>query len=223
MPNARTGIAATLAAVLAVGPTTLTAHPHVFIDTGLEVIFNDKGQLTHVKVTWKYDDLYSLLLAEDYKVDADGDGELTDKEREDLTGFDADWVQGYAGDLEAILDGQVLKLSRPIDPTADMVDGRLISSHLREVSGTPLLSNDPVSIKAFDPSYYTAYDMTLPISITGRDDCQILRVEPDIEGQLAQMQAQLLTLDANADLEENDIPMIGGEFATDIRITCPAL
>jgi polyphosphate kinase len=223
MLNARTGLAATLAAMLAVGPTNVTAHPHVFIDTGLEVIFDAQGRLTHVKVTWKYDDLYSLLLAEDYKVDADGDGALTDAERTELTGFDADWVQGYAGDLEVMLDGQVLILSRPMEPTADMVDGRIISSHLREVTGTPKLSGDPVSFKAFDPSYYTAYDMTLPVTIAGRSDCKILRIEPDIDGQLAQMQAQLLTLDANADLEENDIPMIGGDFATNIRVTCPAL
>ncbi|MEP3347500.1 MAG: DUF1007 family protein [Litoreibacter sp.] len=223
MRNAKTAIAATLAAMLAAGPSNVAAHPHVFIDTGVEIIFNDQGQLTHVKVTWLYDDLYSLLLAEDYKVDADSDGELTDAEREELTGFDADWVEGYAGDLAAVIDGQALILSRPIDPTADMIEGRLISTHLREVSGTPLLAGDTVSIKAFDPSYYTAYDLTLPVKISGRDDCQISRVEPDIEGQLAQMQAQLLTLDANADLAENDIPLIGGEFATDIRITCPAL
>lgn len=215
------GIAA--AACLMLAPAPIAAHPHVFIDTGLEIIFDAEGRLTHVKVTWKYDDLYSLLLAEDYRVDSDGDGALTDAERKELTGFDADWVQGYAGDLEVVLDGQVLALSRPLDPTADMIDGRIISTHIREVAGTPLLEGDPVSLKAFDPTYYTAYDMTLPVVLKGRSDCAFTRIEPDIEGQLAQMQAQLLTLDANADLEENDIPLIGGEFATDIRVTCPAL
>ena len=223
MLNARTGIAATLAAALTFAPTTVTAHPHVFIDTGLEIIFDAEGRLTHVRVTWKYDDLYSLLLTEDYKLDPDHDGALTDLERNHLAGFDAEWVPGYAGDLEVMLEGQVLTLSGPMEPTADMIDGRLISTHLREFTGTPEIAGDDASFKAFDPSYYTAYDVTLPVIINGRDDCKILRIEPDIDGQLAQMQAQLLTLDANADLEENDIPMIGGDFATDIRITCPAL
>ena len=49
------------------------------------------------------------------------------------------------------------------------------------------------------------------------------RIEPDIAGGLAQMQAQLLRLDANADLEENDIPLMGGAFATEILVTCPEL
>lgn len=221
MLKTKTALAAALLATFATAPAH--AHPHIFIDTGLQVIFNAQGQLTHVKVTWQYDDLFSLLLAEDFNMDSDGDGELTDAERAELTGFDADWVEGYAGDLEIVLDGQVLSLSRPIDPTADMNQGRIISSHLREVAGTPMLAGETLSLKAFDPSYYTAYDMTLPVEISGRDDCDILRIEPDIQGQLAQMQAQLLTLDANADLEENDIPLIGGDFATDIRVSCPVL
>ena len=74
MLNARKGIAAVLAAMLATGPAPVAAHPHVFIDTGLEIIFDAEGRLTHVKVTWNYDDLYSLLLAEDYKVDTPGEG-----------------------------------------------------------------------------------------------------------------------------------------------------
>lgn len=217
------GGAAIAAIWLALGIGPAAAHPHIFIDTGLEIIFDDQGRLTHVRVTWKYDDLYSLLLSEDYNLDPDHDGQITDAERAKLTGFDADWVEGYPGDLEATIDGKALTLSRPMQPTADMIDGRLISTHLREVTGMPLLADHPISFKAFDPSYYTAYDVTLPVTITGRQDCQLRQIAPDIEGQLAIMQAQLLRLDANADLAENDIPMIGGDFATDIRITCPAL
>ncbi|SFR38229.1 DUF1007 family protein [Litoreibacter janthinus] len=219
----RKGFAAFTAAFLSLGTTPTFAHPHIFIDTGIEVIFDDTGRLTHVRVTWKYDDLYSLLLSEDYKLDTDHDGALTDLERDQMAGFDAEWVEGYAGDLEVLLDGQVLTLSGPMEPTADMIDGRLISTHLREITGTPLIEDETLSLKAFDPTYYTAYDVTLPVTLSGRDDCKVLRIEPDIDGQLAQMQAQLLTLDANADLEENDIPLIGGDFATDIRVTCPAL
>ena len=40
--------------------------PHVFIDTGLDFIVDEAGQLTHVRVTWSYDALYSLLVLEDF-------------------------------------------------------------------------------------------------------------------------------------------------------------
>lgn len=211
-----------LTSLALLAPLPALAHPHVFIDTGVEVIFDDEGRLTHVRVTWAYDDFYSLLLAEDYGIDQDGDGALTPEEEAKITGFDANWVEGYYGDLVAKLEGQALTLSGPLEPTAKMVEGRLISTHLREVSGTPVIGGDTLSIKAFDESFYTAYELNLPVKLTGAPNCQMDRVDADIDGELAQMQAFLLTLDANANLEENDIPLMGERFATDLRITCPA-
>ena len=88
-------------------PISAAAHPHVFIDTGLEFIVDDAGQLTHVRVTWVYDEFYSLLVLEDMKLDQDADGVLTDAEEQVLAGFDAQWVEGYNGDLvvQAIHEG----------------------------------------------------------------------------------------------------------------------
>lgn len=211
-----------LTAILCLMPAGLAAHPHVFIDTGLEIIFDDQNRLTHIRVTWAYDEFYSLLMAEDYEVDADGDGFFTPEEEAQMAGFDAKWIPGYNGDLVATLDGQPLVMSGPMEPTARMYNGRLVSSHLREVTGVPVVGGDVLSVKAYDETYYTAYDLTLPVELVGASGCGMERVEPDIDGQLAVMQAQLLRLDADADLEENDIPMIGGEFATEIRVTCPS-
>ena len=59
------------------------------------------------------------------------------------------------------------------------------------------------------------------MTVTGPASCQISRIDPDIDGQLAQMQAFLLTLDADYDLEENDIPLVGENFATEIFVSCP--
>lgn len=55
-----------LAAMLAVC-TALPAfsHPHVFIDTEVEVILNPEGKVDAIRVTWIYDELYSLSIIED--------------------------------------------------------------------------------------------------------------------------------------------------------------
>ena len=55
----------------------LSAHPHIFINTGLKFLVDDQNRLTHVQVTWEYDELYSLLVTEDMGVDDDYDGVLT--------------------------------------------------------------------------------------------------------------------------------------------------
>ena len=50
------------------------AHPHVFIDTSLEVIFDDQARATGVRISWTYDEYFSLVVAEDHKIDLDYDG-----------------------------------------------------------------------------------------------------------------------------------------------------
>lgn len=201
-------------------PLPALAHPHVFIDTGLEFITDDAGHLTHIRVTWAYDEFFSLLNLEDMRLDQDGDGVLTEAEEQFLAGFDAEWIEGYNGDLVVFSQGVPVPLSGPLEPTATTEDGRIITTHLRAVEGGPVPAN-ALSAKAFDETYYTAYEVTRPVTVTGTDICQIERIEPDIDGQLAQMQAFLRTLDVDYDLEENDIPLVGENFATEIRVSCP--
>ena len=52
-----------------------------------------------MRVTWAYDEFYSLLVLEDMRLDQDADGVLTEAEEQFLSGFDAQWVEGYNGDL----------------------------------------------------------------------------------------------------------------------------
>ncbi len=210
-----------LALVLSLLPLPALAHPHVFISTGVEAIFDDQGHLTHLRVTWEYDDLYSLFIQADYGIDADGDGQLSDADRETFTGFDANWVEGYEGDLEARLDGQKLSLSGPTQPTLELEEGRIVTSHLREVLGTPKLGPDTLSIKAFDPSYYTAYDLDRSVTLTNAGTCRFVLVEPDIDATLSSLRERLARLDETANPEDYDIPAVGANFATDLQITCP--
>ncbi len=201
-------------------PIPALAHPHVFIDTGLEFIVDEAGQLTHIRVTWAYDELFSLLQLEDMKLDQDGDGALTESEQQFLTGFDAQWMEGYNGDLVVTAGGAPVVLSGPLEPHATTEDGRIVTTHLRAVEGGSVPA-EAISAKAFDETYYTAYDVTRPVTVSGPATCLLERIDPDIDGQLAQMQAFLLTLDADYDLEENDIPLVGESFATEILISCP--
>ncbi len=196
------------------------AHPHVYIDTGLEFLVDDTGQLTHVRVTWVYDEFYSLLVLEDMKLDQDGDGHLSEQEQQVLAGFDAQWVDGYNGDLVVLAQDAPVSLSGPLEPQATTEDGRIVTTHLRAVEGGAVPATALLA-KAFDETYYTAYEIKRPVFVSGTESCQIDRLDPDIDGQLAQMQAFLKTLDANYDLEENDIPLVGENFATEIRVSCP--
>ena len=204
----------TLALILALfASSPALAHPHIFIDAGLELIFDNYDQLAQVRVTWEYGEFYSLLITQDYKLDNDFDGRLTSAEETVLAGFDANWIEGYNGDLVITLAGQPLTLSGPLEPTAAMAGGRITSTHLRDVTGTPNVGSEMLSAKMFDPSHYSAYDITRPVTITGRTTCALEKVEPDLDVELQKLQDRLASLGPDANPEEMGFPDVGDAFA----------
>jgi hypothetical protein len=65
------------------------AHLHVFVDAQIAPQFAADGRIEAIKVTWPYDDLYSLMILEDHALDQDGDDLLTEAEIAGLQGFRA--------------------------------------------------------------------------------------------------------------------------------------
>ena len=206
-------------AIFALMAAPLGAHPHIFVDTGLELITDAKGRLTHVRVTWQYDDFYSLLITEDMGLDQDGDGALTESEHTRLTGFDMQWVDGFDGDLEVMVAGTPVGLSQPQKVTAQFDQGRITTTHLRSFD-TPVQADKTVILKAYDPTYYTAYEMTRPVVATGGAECQIRLQGPAMTPDLAQMQQDLAGLDAQSDPADAGLPEIGAQMASTVSVTC---
>jgi len=186
------------------------------------MLVDAQNRLTHVQVTWEYDELYSLLLTEDLGVDSDYDGVLTPADLSLLNGFDMQWIKGYNGDLVATLDGVPLTLSGPSAPTATMREGKIITTHLRSIEGAPQITG-PVVFKPYDATYYTAYDVGLPVRVQGTDACDVALNVPDIEGALAMMQAEIAAMPEDYDMEAAGFGDIGEQFATRIEVTCAAL
>lgn len=199
--------------------TPIAAHPHVFVDTGLELIFDDAAQLTHVRVTWKYDALYSLLITEDMGLDDDYDGALTEAELAKLTGFDMQWIEGFNGDLEVLNGADVVPLSGPTEATATFADGLITTTHLRAVMA-PVEAKNGLVIKPYDPTYYTAYEMSLPLEIIGTEACSA-RVKMPVMGEnLTKLLTQLSALQIDAEPEDAGLPNIGADMSQDVIVTC---
>lgn len=197
----------------------LVAHPHIFIDTGLDLRFDADGRLTEVKVTWAYDDFYSLLITEDRGFDSDFDGVLTDNEIKALTGFDMQWDEGFNGDLVILQGGQELSLSGPMQVTASYAHGRIVTTHVRQVQAAEAKAG-VIEVMPYDKTYYTAYDVTLPVRIEGAETCLAELEVPDIDAGLMQMRTELMALDEVTLLSDEDLPDVGGLLASTVRVTC---
>lgn len=204
---------------LAAGPAA--AHPHVWIDTGIEVILNDRNEATGVRISWTYDDLYSLYVVGDMGLDPDWDGKLTPEEEAMLAGFDMKWVPGFAGDTYALIGGAPLDLSRPADWTASYAGGRITSTHLRTFAAPVPVVDVPLILQVYDPGYYVAYSIPSGPVVTGGKGCSARTFVPDLgEAEQALMEA-LSEYTPDVDLEA-EFPAVGANFAEEVRVICAA-
>ena len=93
---------------------------------------------------------------------------------------------------------------------------------MRAVEGAPEISG-PLSFKPYDGTYYTAYDVTLPVGVQGRSGCDVALNVPDLNGALAMTKAELAALPEDMDMEAAGLGDIGARFATEVKVTCSAL
>lgn len=211
-----------LAAPLVFAATPALAHPHMFLDTAVEVMFDTAGQVGSVKISWVYDELSSLQYIADLGLDMDGDGALTEGEKATLTGFDMNWDAGFPGDSYALMGGVDLGLSRPRDFSADYVAGRIITTHIRDLAAPAALSaGQELLIQTYDPGFYAAYSITgAAISFAGAPRaCGAEIYVPDRDAADEALLAALAEYGADVDVEA-EFPAIGAAYAEEVRVTC---
>ena len=224
--SVRRALAGIGAAVLLAGaPAGVAAHPHVFIDTGLEILFDADGRLAGVQVVWVYDEFYTMWALDDYGMDPEFTGTVTEAEREELATIYANWDEGFHGNLHPRLDGRRLELSGPRAVVADVQDGRLIIAHRRMFPDRPALDGAELVLRVYDPSYFIAHTIAVDPAIRGRDDCTAEVWGPDWEAANDRLMAALDELSAGGASDwdiEADFPAVGADFAEEVRLQCPA-
>jgi ABC-type uncharacterized transport system substrate-binding protein len=211
-----------LALALLVLPVPALAHPHVFVDATVEVIFDAQNRATALRIGWTYDDLFSLMIIEDRGLDPDYDTVLTDAEVAQLSGFDMQWEAGYPGDTYALMGGQPLALSQPKDFTATSADGKITSTHTRSFDAPLAIGSDPLVIRVYDPTYYTSYAILGQPALTGATGCSVQVFAPDAAVAEATYLEAVGQMDAQM-LEDGNFPAIGAAYAMEARVTCAAL
>lgn len=197
--------------------TSASAHPHIFVDTQLEIFFNATGEAEGVRITWTYDDLTSLQFIADRGMDEDFDGNLTATETSALLGFDMHWDAGYPGDTFASNGATSVQLSGPSDWTARYANAKITTSHYRHLIPSVKLGSDPLIIQVYDPSLYSGYYIVGQPKVSGRADCKIDVQRPDLEAANKKLDAALAVLPADI---ENDFPALGADFAEEVHVTC---
>jgi polyphosphate kinase len=210
-------LAVAVLAVLSAPPAA--AHPHVFIDATIEVLFDPEGRAEALRIGWAYDELFSLTWLAENGIDPELDGRLTAEEEARLQGFDMDWDPSFAGDTFASLGERPLALSRPEAPQAWLDGARLVSTHLRRFEAPVALGAAELVVRVYDPSFYTAYTIAAQPVLSGREDCTVAVFEPDRAAADARLAAAIEEL-AGGEGVEGEFPAIGDAYAEEARVAC---
>lgn len=201
-------------------PAVAQAHPHLFIETAVAVLFNERGEATGIRVTWGYDKYTTLQYLADHGMDQDMEGKLTDKELSDLNGFDMHWAAGYAGDTYAKLDDTPLNLSQPRDWTLTYADGQISTKHIRDFDVPIALGRDVLKLQTYDPTYYVDYEMSPVVEFVGAPPgrrCQAIFRAADKAKAKKDLEAAIRALSNDP---ESNFPAMGKQFAGEAWVIC---
>ena len=209
-----------MTSVFALLPGLAAAHPHIFIETRVEIVLNAEGAVTGVEIEWTYDEFFSLILLEDLMLDDDLDYVLTAEEQLILEEEVLGWPEHFTGDLLVEAGGISAEFGPREKHTVDYVDGRVIERHLRPLKA-PLSTADGASVRVFDPTYYTAYVLTGEIGLTGPEGCGVTVTPADLDAAYSLIDEMLYGTPADQLDPDDPFPEVGAEFADTITVTCP--
>ena len=195
------------------------SHPHIFVDAGLRLIRDAGGRVVEVEVTWRYDELYSLILTEDYGLDPDYDLQLTEAEIAETLSFDLNWSSGLEGGLELRQGVETLAIGAPEPVSLTLLEtGQLQTTHRRPVSGA--VAGAEIEAQIYDPEFYIAFEMILDVGVADAPECEAELIRADLDAAYAALEDALDEIGGAVAAEDN-FPAVGAYFADRVVIACP--
>jgi nickel/cobalt exporter len=172
------GIAA-LALCTGLMPLPALAHPHIFIDAGVAITFNDAGEVVGVRNSWTFDEAYSAWAIQG--LDANLDGMVS---REELQPLADDNVQGLSEYQYYTFAGEGpdnLKFAFGSNPVMDFAAGRLTLT-FDVALDQPYAIRQTLELAVNDPEYYVAITLANADAVTlvnAPDNCSFTLEDPE--------------------------------------------
>jgi ABC-type uncharacterized transport system substrate-binding protein len=207
-----------LPAVFPLFASPLAAHPHVFVDGGVNFVVNDKGQLEALQVTWLYDAFETLYILSSYEMSLKATGTLDEADRQRLVRLRSDWPADFDGSSHISMAGARVALDRPRDMDAQLVDGRLKMTFTRHLRTPVDMKDASLEVAVYEATYFYAFAVTddpLLLGETAGCDTDVIPFNPDTQDKV--LQATLAKLGRE---ETPDIEGVGAFFADRIVLKC---
>jgi ABC-type uncharacterized transport system substrate-binding protein len=139
----------------ALWPSAATAHPHVFINCGVSLVFSG-DRIDGLRLTWTFDDMFSGFIVQEF--DRDRNGSLSPAEIQQIAMKHLAEFRRVKFFTVVTVNGQDVTPGPVRDFTADVEKGRgLVTYQFTLPISAPLASTRAVEVVVDDPTYYIAY------------------------------------------------------------------
>lgn len=136
------------------------AHPHIYIEGGIELVFNRQGQVTNVRQSWLFDELFSTYALQG--MPRDPSGQVASAELEKITG---EWMTALADPeshffTKVTLAGKPLAFGAPNNArtTWDPKTSQLVLSFDLPIDPPVKVEAKGLEVDIQDPSYFVAFN-----------------------------------------------------------------
>ena len=135
-------------------PVDLTfAHPHIFIEQNLKVMFDKKG-VAGFTVHWEFDDMFSNMIREDY--DLNKNGVLEKPEVASIKKKAFSYIAEFNYFIYVKINHMPFKIKYVTNFSARLESGKLMYIFFIPCHISASKNFKHISIASYDPNYYSA-------------------------------------------------------------------
>ncbi|MEZ5871101.1 MAG: DUF1007 family protein [Nitratireductor sp.] len=211
----RAGIAAIVIAAL---PQAAAAHPHVFVESNLEILRDAQGNVTELRHVWRFDDLFSSDVLLNY--DANGDGKLDAAELDEVGRTVGSSIAEYDYYTEVRSGSETDEFNPPEAVMVDYVDNQVLMFFSLKMKEPVSLKGKPFKVSVSDPTFYVAMEIAsdAAVQVTGEGAaCKVQIDRPDFD-KLNSQSSLTLTEQFFADPKNASL---GDDWLTWVSVECP--
>ena len=193
------------------------AHPHVFVESNLEIVRDSQGAVIELRHVWRFDDLFSSDVMLNY--DANGDGKLDHDELDEVGKTVGSSIAEYDYYTEVRLGDENPDFNPPEAVMVDYVDNQVLIFFSLTMKKPVPINGKLLRVSVSDPTFYVAMEIKdeAAVQITGNGvGCKTEIIRPDFDRLYAQ-NSQTLTEQFFADPKNASL---GDDWLTWINIEC---
>lgn len=154
--RASAGLALALAG-LSMVPREAAAHPHVYVDARVEVVFDKDGRITALRHVWRFDDAFSAFASQG--LDKNGDGILSMEELQPLAKVNVESLKDYDYFTFLKVAGKRIGFKIPTEYWLQSSDGYLTLFYTLPLMQAVKPDANGVTVEVYDPGYFVDYQM----------------------------------------------------------------